>query len=37
VVPLGTFCERRKTFIGIKNRKELAQERDEGLKFGIFK
>jgi hypothetical protein len=30
VVPLGTFCEGRKTFIGIKNRKELGQERDGG-------
>jgi hypothetical protein len=30
VVPLRTFCERKKTFIGIKNRKELGQERDGG-------
>jgi hypothetical protein len=30
VVPVGTFCEERKTFIRIKNRKELGQERDGG-------
>jgi hypothetical protein len=30
VVPLGTFCEGRKTFIGIKIRKELGQEKDGG-------
>jgi hypothetical protein len=29
-VSLGTFCEGRKTFMKIKNRKEVGQERDGG-------
>jgi hypothetical protein len=30
VVPLQTFCQGRKTFIGMRNKKELGQEGDGG-------